>query len=94
MAGAKPQVVYFSDNQEMVDLVESALSRNFEVTVVTGMTRAGDALDALCRIKPDYVLVDPHFPELDHRQLHRQIKAEEGLKGIQILMISDDELGP
>jgi CheY-like chemotaxis protein len=94
MTDVKPQVVYFSDEQETVDLVKLFLSHKFEVTGVTGATGIDDALNALRQLKPDYVLVDPHLPDLDHRQLHRQIKADEELKEIQILVIRDDEVDP
>jgi DNA-binding response OmpR family regulator len=90
MTDAKPQVVYFSDEQELLDQVTSALSREFEVTGVTGVTSLDDVLDTIRRIKPDYVLVDPRLPDIDHRQLYHRIKTDEALKGIQILVIRDD----
>lgn len=90
MPSDKPLVVYFSDEPEMVDLVKVALSDRFEVTGVTGVTRLDDALSALRRIKPDFVIVDPSLPSLDHQQLNHRIKADGALKGIQILIVRED----
>ena len=86
----KPQVVYFSDEQEMVDLVKLTLSANFEVTPVIGLSTLEDALETLSAIKPDFVIVDPGLPSLDHQQLHQHMQADANLEGIQILLVSDD----
>ncbi len=86
----KPQVVYFCDEHEMADLVTLTLSDRFQVTAVMGMTHLDDAVDALRGTKPDYVIVDPDLPTLDHQQLNRRIKADKDLRGIQILIIRED----
>lgn len=90
MMGAKPQVVYFSDEQEMVDLVTMTLSERFEVMPIIGLTQLDEALATLRKAKPDFVIVDPNLPSLDHEALSRQMKADAELKGIQILIVRDD----
>ena len=90
MLSAKPQVVYLSDEQELTDLVRSALSERFDVTVVKEVSRLDDALRAIRQIKPDYVIVDPHVPSLDHDELRRRLKADAELSGIQILIVRED----
>jgi DNA-binding response OmpR family regulator len=92
MTSIKPQVVYFSDEQEMIELVRSTLSQNFEVIGVPGVTCLDDALSALRQIKPDYVLVDPHLPDLDYQQLNHRLRAEEGLEGVKILLVGESKL--
>jgi CheY-like chemotaxis protein len=86
----KPQVVYISDEQEMVDLITVNLGDRFDVTPVTGVTHLEDAVDTLRQLKPEFVIVDPHLPGLDHRQLHQRVQSDPVLRGIQILIISDD----
>jgi len=90
MTRIKPQVVYFCDEQEMVGLVTLALRDQFEVTAAAGVTSLENALDILGQIKPDYVIVDPDLSSLDHQQLHRRIKADAALRGIQILVVRED----
>ncbi len=92
MTTAKSRIIYFGGDQEMVERVRLALSRNFEVTGVTGVIHLDDALNAIRRIKPDYVLVDPHLRDLNHQQLHRELKADQELTAIQVLVISEDEV--
>jgi CheY-like chemotaxis protein len=87
----KPQVVYFCDEPELVERVKLSLSHTFEVVGVTDPTDLDGALSDLRRIRPNYVLVDPHLPALDHRQLHRRLKSDPALKDIQILVISEDQ---
>jgi DNA-binding response OmpR family regulator len=86
----KPQVVYFSDEQEMVELVKTTLSERFEVTPVVGMSSVDEALETLQTIRPDFVIVDPNLPSLDHQQLHGRMQADADLKNIRILIVSDD----
>jgi len=90
MVGMKPRVVYFSDEQEMVDLVKLTLSPKFDVTPVVGHSSLEEALETLHVLKPEFVIVDPHLPSLDHQELHQHIQAEPDLEGIQILIVSDD----
>jgi DNA-binding response OmpR family regulator len=90
MVDMKPHVVYFSDEQEMVDLIKVTLSANFEVTPVIGLSSLEDALETLRVLKPDFVIVDPNLPSLDHQQLHQRMQADADLEGVQILIVSDD----
>ena len=90
MVQVKPQVVYFSDEQEMVDLVKLSLSANFDVTPVIGQPSLEDALETLLALGPDFVIVDPHLPSLDHQQLYQRMQTDVDLQGIQILIVSDD----
>jgi DNA-binding response OmpR family regulator len=90
MVDMKPHVVYFSDEQEMVDLIKVTLSANFEVTPVIGLSSLEDALETLRVLKPDFVIVDPNLPSLDHQQLHQRMQADADLESVQILIVSDD----
>ena len=60
------------------------------MTVVTEVGRLDDALRAIRQIKPDYVIVDPQVPSLDHDELRRRMKADAELRGIQILIVRED----
>jgi CheY-like chemotaxis protein len=86
----KPHVAYFSEEQEMVDLVKVTLSDRFDVTPVIGLLSLDDALDILRQINPEFVIVDPHLPSLDHQELSRRLKADGDLKDIQILIVRED----
>jgi DNA-binding response OmpR family regulator len=90
MLSVKPQVVYLSDEQELTGLVRSALSERFEVTVVAEVTQLDDVLRAIRQIKPDYVIVDPQVPSLDHDELGHRMRADAELSGIQILIVRED----
>jgi DNA-binding response OmpR family regulator len=90
MLSAKPQVVYLSDEQELTGLVRSALSERFDVTVVTEVTQLDDVLRTIRQIKPDYVIVDPQVPSLDHDELRHRMKVDAELSGIQILIVRED----
>jgi DNA-binding response OmpR family regulator len=91
MSDSKPQVVYFGAEQATVEQVKAALSHSFKVAGITGVADLDEALSVIRQIGPDYVLVDPRLPGLDHQQLHLQLKADETLEEVQILAISDGE---
>jgi CheY-like chemotaxis protein len=90
MTGEKPLVVYFSDEQEMVDVVSMTLSERFDISPVFGLTTLEEALNTLHQIMPDFVIVDPDLPSLDHQELSRRIKSDTELQGIQVLIVRDD----
>lgn len=90
MTGEKPLVVYLSDEQEMVDIVSTTLSERFDVMPVLGLTTLDEALDTLRQTKPNFVIVDPDLPSLDHQELSRRIKSDAELQGIQVLIVRDD----
>ncbi len=89
-AEEKPQVVYFSSNVEMAELLSLTLNRYFDVTTTLGVAQVDEALDTIRKVRPDYVLIDPNAPGIAPQQLHSQIKADAELAHIQILIISDD----
>jgi CheY-like chemotaxis protein len=74
----------------MVDLVKVTLSERFDVTPVIGTPSVDEALETLHRILPDFIIVDPNLPNLDHQELLQHMKADEELKDIQILIVRDD----
>jgi hypothetical protein len=88
----KPQVVYFTDNQEVVDRVISGLSRLFKVTPVMGETGINKALDILRDVKPDFVMIDPDLLTLDPQLFHQHIKADPSLSDVQFLLVQDEKL--
>jgi DNA-binding NarL/FixJ family response regulator len=88
----KPRVVFFSDRGEMVKRVISRLSAQFDMIPVAGVAGVDQALEALRRIGPDFVLVDPDLSALDPQALHLWIKGDAALQHVQILVVSDDTL--
>jgi CheY-like chemotaxis protein len=90
MTGEKPLVVYFSGEQEMVDVVSMTLSERFDVTPVIGIVSLDEALDILRQTKPNFVIVDPDLLSLDHQELSQRIKSDAELQAIQFLIVRDD----
>ena len=91
MPDQKPQIVYFSDERVRINRIKAGLGQKFQVTEVMGVSHVDEALDALKQIQPDYVLIDPHLPHVDHNTLYQHIKADPTLSRIQILVIRDKE---
>jgi len=87
----KPQIVYFSDKRAKINLIKVGLGQQFQVTEIMGVSHIDEALDALEQIQPDYVLIDPHLPHIDHHTLYQRIQEDPTLSGIQILVIRDKE---
>jgi len=86
MAEEKKKVVCIEDESEMIDLVKLILGRKgFELTGAMG---GREGLDAIRRIKPDLVLLDLMMPDMDGWEVYQQMKADEELKHIPVIVVT------
>ena len=86
MAEEKKKVVCIEDESEMIDLVKLILGRKgFDLTGAMG---GREGLDAVRRIKPDLVLLDLMMPDMDGWEVYQQMKAEEELKDIPVIVVT------
>ena len=86
MTAAKRSVVCIEDESEMIDLIRLILGRRgFELTGATG---GAEGLEAVRRIKPDLVLLDLMMPGMDGWEVYQQMKADEELKHIPVIIVT------
>jgi DNA-binding response OmpR family regulator len=86
MAEAKKTVVCIEDEPEMVDLIKLILGRKgFELIGAMG---GREGLDAIRRVKPDLVLLDLMMPDMDGWEVYQQIKADDELKHIPVIVVT------
>ena len=86
MVEAKKTVVCIEDEPEMVDLIKLILGRKgFELIGAMG---GREGLDAIRRVKPDLVLLDLMMPDMDGWEVYQQIKADEELKRIPVIVVT------
>ena len=80
------RLVYIEDEQEMIDLVRLIMARRgFEVLGANG-GREGLAL--IRENLPDLVLLDLMMPDMDGWDVYQQMKAEENLRDIPVIVIT------
>jgi len=80
------KVVYIEDDQDMIDLVEVILSRgDFELF---GVTEGREGLNTIHRVKPDLVLLDLMLPDMGGWAIHQQMKKEEALRDIPVIVVT------
>jgi DNA-binding response OmpR family regulator len=80
------QVIYIEDEQEMIDLVSLILNR--KGYVVTGAIGGRDGLDLVRQKRPDLVLLDLMMPDMDGWEVFQQMKADEKLRQIPVIVIT------
>jgi len=80
------QVIYIEDEQEMIDLVSLILSR--KGYVVTGANGGRDGLNLVRQKRPDLVLLDLMMPDMDGWEVYQQMKADEKLRQIPVIVIT------
>jgi two-component system response regulator VicR len=86
MAEEKKKVLCIEDEKEMIDLIKLILERRgFEVLGALG---GKEGLEVIRREKPDLILLDLMMPEVDGWEVYRQMKADEKLKDIPVVVVT------
>jgi DNA-binding response OmpR family regulator len=86
MAEEKKTVVCVEDEPEMIDLVKLILGRKgFELVGAVG---GREGLDTVRKLKPDLVLLDLMMPDMDGWEVYQQMKADEELKTIPVIVVT------
>lgn len=80
------RLVYVEDDAEMIELVRLILGRRgFEVIGAEG---GWEGLDIMRREQPDLVLLDLMMPEMDGWEVFQQMKSDEALRHIPVIVIT------
>lgn len=79
-------VIYFEDDNDMVELVRIILSReDFEVRGVSdGLT----GIKLTQEVLPDAILLDLMLPDMDGWEIFRQLKNNPATAGIPVIVIT------
>jgi DNA-binding response OmpR family regulator len=80
------RVVYVEDEQEMIELVRLILSR--KGYQVIGANGGREGLEVIGRELPDLVLLDLMMPDMDGWDVYQQMKADEGMRRIPVIIIT------
>jgi DNA-binding response OmpR family regulator len=80
------RVLYFEDEQDMVDLVRLVLSR--EGYTVEGASEGRAGLAAIREFSPDIILLDLMMPDMDGWEIYRQLKKDEDTKDIPVIIVT------
>jgi len=83
---AKKTVVCVEDEPEMIDLIKLILRRKeFELVGAVG---GREGLKTVRELKPDLVLLDLMMPDMDGWEVYRQMKADDELKQIPVIVVT------
>jgi two-component system response regulator VicR len=86
MADEKKRILCIEDEEEMIDLIKLILERKgFEVLGAVG---GKEGLEVIRREMPDLVLLDLMMPEVDGWEVYREMKADEQLKDISVIVVT------
>ncbi|MCK5646669.1 MAG: response regulator [Anaerolineales bacterium] len=86
MSAEEMRLVCIEDEPEMIDLVRLILGRKgFEVIGANGGV---EGLETVRREKPDLVLLDLMMPDMDGWEVYQQIKADEELRKIPVVVVT------
>lgn len=80
------KVIYVEDDPEMIDLVRLILARKgYEVI---GATSGQEGLTLIRQTHPAAILLDLMMPEMDGWEVYQQIKADEAIREIPVIIIT------
>lgn len=86
MEEKKKLIVCIEDEPEMIDLVKLILRRgDYEFVGAVG---GREGLEAVQRLEPDLVLLDLMMPDIDGWEVYRQMKADDTLKDVPVIVIT------
>ena len=86
MAEEKKKILCIEDEREMIDLIKLILERRgFEVLGALG---GKEGLEVIRREMPDLILLDLMMPEVDGWEVYRQMRADEQLKDIPVVVVT------
>ena len=80
------RVIYFEDENDMVELVRIILGR--EGYAVEGVREGQVGLQAIKEELPELILLDLMMPDMDGWEIFRQIKNDEATMNIPIIVIT------
>jgi DNA-binding response OmpR family regulator len=84
--GNKPKILIIEDEQTMRDLIRLTLERNgFDALEANG---GWEGLDLARKERPDLILLDLMMPDVDGWEVHRQLKADDELEDIPIIVVT------
>ena len=86
MAEERKTIVCIEDEPEMIHLVKLILVRKgFELIGAVG---GREGIETVRRVKPDLVLLDLMMPDMDGWEVYQQMKADEELKHIPVIVVT------
>jgi two-component system response regulator VicR len=80
------KIVYFEDDNDMVELVRIILSR--EGYQVEGVAEGQTGIKLTKEILPDVVLLDLMLPDMDGWEIFRQLKNDPSTSEIPVIVIT------
>ncbi|NOK31866.1 ATP-binding response regulator [Corallococcus exercitus] len=83
--GPRPRILLADDNADMRDYVRRLLSQRYDVTAVAN---GAEALRSARESRPDLVLSDVMMPVMDGIQLVKQLRADEALRTLPVILLS------
>ena len=86
MSATVKSILCIEDEPEMIDLMRLILGRRgYEVK---GAMSGADGLKMIREEMPDLILLDLMMPEMDGWEVYQQIKADENIKGIPVIVVT------
>ena len=86
MAEEKKKILCIEDEPEMIALIKLILERKgFEVLEAVG---GQEGLEVIRREMPDLILLDLMMPDVDGWEVFRQVRADERLKDIPVIVVT------
>lgn len=85
---AKPtrKVIYFEDDNDMVELVRIILGR--EGYQINGVAEGQAGIKAVQQEIPDVVLLDLMLPDMDGWEIYQQLKHDDSTADIPVIVIT------
>ena len=79
-------IAYIEDDSDMIDLVSMILEKHGYQ--VAGFTESRELFPRLESVQPELILLDLMMPHVDGIEVYEEIKSQEGMDEVPIIIIS------
>ena len=80
------KIVYFEDDNDMVELVRIILGR--EGYQIEGVAEGQVGINLVKQTRPDVILLDLMLPDMDGWEIYRQLKKDESTLKIPVIVVT------
>ena len=84
------KVLIADDSPVAVDIIETILDADPEITVIGRASNGRDAIEKVSALRPDVITIDINMPVMNGLEFLQRVQKEQAYQGIPVIIISTE----